>query len=429
MGEVVYKISREIAYILMVLISWMLWNQDELLRLVMNLLLSLGFILVSKLYEKKWGNITPGYVFLFVIMFIDNTICAAYYTNQTTARLTSMWLGDYYIIYFFVTIIFYAIISIYLFGMKHKSCRNIEAEKKYNKSFEISYKSADVVMDCIAVLFMLLVHYLGVFDEIFIPLYVFLILRIILEKKKRVVYIAMLGMIIPIFGKSVFEMRYEVIQIVLPVLFFFLYTTKRKLSFMKANIIMIFAFVSLMLYGVISEVYKLDNYYGADYDLSYVLKYQVIEFVGRQLFRLFGIWIKLGGYIIFHVQKNGLFFGLTYIKSLSGILDFQYISLPAISAVYNGSTYAQPGLLAEGYANFGIAGAVLNLCVVFFLMEFFARKFVNNPTLFTFFICYVPFTKIFLDGGTLNSAVYILVLCVLLFAPTVILKKSRIMTA
>ncbi len=425
MNKIVYKLSRELAVIITIVISCMLWTQSEFIRLFMNLVLSLCFLFVSMLYEKKWGTITPGYVFLFVIMFIDNTVCAAYYTDQTTAKLTSKWLGDYYLLYFFVTLIVFLVVIAYLLGTKQLLSQNNKYEKGYHKSFAITYKRADVGVDCITVLLMLLLHYSGLFDEVFIPLYIFLALRIILEKEKRIIYIVILGLLIPIFGKSVFEMRYEFIQIVLPILFFFLCTTKRRIGFLKANIYMIIAFAMLMLYGIVSEVYKLDNYFGSSYDLWYVLTHQAFEFMGRQIFRLFGIWIKLGGYIIYHVQKNGLFYGLTYIKSLSGVLGFRYISLPVISAAYNGSTYAQPGLLAEGYANFGIIGAVLNLCIIFFFMEYVARRFVKKPTLFTFVIAFVPFTKVFLDGGTLNSAIYILVLCLLMFAPDYFLKKRR----
>lgn len=99
---------------------------------------------------------------------------------------------------------------------------------------------------------------------------------------------------------------------------------------------------------------------------------------------------------------------------MSGIFEFDYISLPLITAVYDKAHYAQPGLLAEGYANFGIIGAVINICIVFIFIDFFDRKYCKNPSFINFLYATVPFTKIILDGGTLNSAIYLLVVCVVI---------------
>ena len=90
-------------------------------------------------------------------------------------------------------------------------------------------------------------------------------------------------------------------------------------------------------------------------------------------------------------------------------MGLPYISLPRISAAYNYSTYAQPGLLAEGYANFGIIGAVLNIVSVFFLMEFCRIRFIRKKDISSLMYMVIPFTKILLDGGTFNSAVAMLI--------------------
>ena len=107
---------------------------------------------------------------------------------------------------------------------------------------------------------------------------------------------------------------------------------------------------------------------------------------------------------------NGFYYGITYIKPFAGIFGFQYVSLPIIAAWYDQASYAQPGLLAEGYANFGVIGAALNLLAVFFFMEYTWNKYRRKPSIINLLFAVVPFSQILLDGGTLNSAIYLFAL-------------------
>ncbi len=52
------------------------------------------------------------------------------------------------------------------------------------------------------------------------------------------------------------------------------------------------------------------------------------------------------------MKVHGFFHGITYVKSFAGYFGFEYVSLPLLSAKYISASYAQPGLIAEGYANF-----------------------------------------------------------------------------
>ena len=170
------------------------------------------------------------------------------------------------------------------------------------------------------------------------------------------------------------------------------------------------------LYGVVSEVYKLNHDYNGQYQIQDIVtdSQMLFTFFYRQFYRVFAIWIKLGGYIINHAQINGYYFGLTYIKPLAGVFGFQYVSLPLIAAKYDQASYAQPGLLAEGYANFGIIGAAINLLAVFFFMEFTWNRYRRKPSIINLLYTVVPFSQILLDGGTLNSSIYLYIMCMIL---------------
>lgn len=91
--------------------------------------------------------------------------------------------------------------------------------------------------------------------------------------------------------------------------------------------------------------------------------YCKIGYLGKHIvFLIFGhIW----GNIIDYIDQKGYLWGITYVKSFAPILGFDYVSLPLISANMIGADYAQPGLVAEGYANWGIYGAIINMIFVF----------------------------------------------------------------
>ena len=125
----------------------------------------------------------------------------------------------------------------------------------------------------------------------------------------------------------------------------------------------------------------------------------------NQIYRIFEIWTPLGGNIIELVEKEGFYYGITYVKFLAPYLGFPYINLAKISAEYIMASYAQPGLVAEGYANFGIFGAVLNLAIVLILTEYMFRRFMKNKNPLNLCLMLTPFTAILLDGGTVNDII------------------------
>lgn len=224
--------------------------------------------------------------------------------------------------------------------------------------------------------------------------------------------------------------RYLLVEYVVPILlmyFVLVAVNDNRKRGKKVVPLLIAGVVAIMAYGMVSELIKLNTYWGRNYNLLYEITNfkSIIDSCARQVYRLFGIWTELGGNIIHHVNLHGFYHGLTYVKSLAGVFGFEYVSLPLISAEYISAAYAQPGLLAEGYANFGIFGAVLNLMVPFGIMEGALSWFLKKRDPLAICILTVPFTKILLDGGTINNIIFGIATCILAFAPYIVLKLCK----
>lgn len=131
------------------------------------------------------------------------------------------------------------------------------------------------------------------------------------------------------------------------------------------------------------------------------------------------------GNIIEYVNAHGFMYGLTYIKPFAFFFGFPYISLPLISAEIINASYAQPGIVAEGYANLGIIGAVINCFIIFIIAEFLLDYYLRKKNMFSLLLVLVTFSQVMLDGGTINSILYMSFLGFLSFYGLNILKRIR----
>ena len=82
------------------------------------------------------------------------------------------------------------------------------------------------------------------------------------------------------------------------------------------------------------------------------------------------------------------------------------MSLPLLSAKYISASYAQPGLIAEGYANFGVVGAVINMLIPFAIAEGSLTYFLKKRNVLALCILSVPYTKLLFDGDFWNYNLY-----------------------
>lgn len=412
-----YQLTREIALIFGGILSVYVFVQGYIERSIMNLILLTMFIIFSVRYEKRCAAITTGYLFVFLVFFITNTLASCYFTETTLKMFNNLsrygvWTGDHYDIYFMVMFFVYLSIIIYTFFLKMDTDTNekmIAISHQESISFEVGY--------CI----MLIAYFIYTFydsDRAFvfaIPLFPTTIINYFFGYHRIRNGIEIILLLIVFHG--IFEHRYQLIQVIFPLLIIVLMVNKwrnSEISISRINIIFSLAVLLVLSYGVVSEVYKLNTFRYAHYTIERMINnWDIVQyFIMHQFYRVSLIWIKIGAYVIEHVQRNGYFYGLTFIKVLSPVLGFEYISIPKLLGMYGSWNYAPPGLLAEGYANFGIIGAVLNLLTAFGFMECLYHRFCHHKTAFYLIASTVPFTQIILDGGSINSAINLLILCI-----------------
>lgn len=241
---------------------------------------------------------------------------------------------------------------------------------------------------------------------------------------------------------SVFFRRFVALEYLFPVIMAFLYlvliqSSRKTQTFFTTALILTVIVLAAFIYGVVSEMKKLAELNNESSfhwsDVLGIANFGIAKYwLGRQVYRLFDIWAVLGGNVIEYTQVHGFLFGLSYVKIFSSVFDFEHVDLAILSAQLLGVSYAQPGIVAEGYANFGILGSVFNVCLVLFCAEYLQRRFLLRQTMFNLLLLVSLFTKIILDGGSINSAIVNAVYCFCTFYPIVILKhftKSTITQA
>lgn len=426
MSKGIYKLTREIAIILSCVLSAFLFKEGMYVRSLMNIIQLLLFLYTSNLFEKRCNVITISYLFIFIVLYFVDSLSACFCTEEIIAYLNELgkfgvWTKDYYILYFWGIFLSYIFLIFYL----KYFCRKTKFEN-YKKPREYD-EIVNMHLGCI--LTIVFYYVLGRVNDIAIVVLAFLLVSVVVDKKRRARNFA-ICLIGCIWFKDILLMRYLFVQIVFPALIILLITpelNKREIKMWKLRMLGVGGLVVVGIYGTISEVYKLNTFWNMSYDLESIFASanEVVYFFMRQLHRIFAIWIKLGAYIIEHVQNYGFYYGITYVKALAPVFGFEYISLPLISAMYHHSTYAQPGLVAEGYANFGVIGIVMNICLVFFLMEYFRVRFCKRPSVENLLFMTVPFTKILLDGGSINSAVILICFCLLLDNINIMVRAKR----
>jgi hypothetical protein len=387
------------------------------------------FLAVSVLYERKRRVFSVGYLFLLVNVFINGVLCPCYFTDSRLREMERDGVTepqDFYTLYLLIYFIIMALVLIYLLCVK----RTDDAIKhddfiKYDRNDDI----AVFLMGIIVLFFNFRLGTTGL--VLYVPVVCYFAIRFFCTGGKINAYtiLGLLGGLYCIY--RVRTNRFLVIEYIVPVIlsfFVFVAVNDNRKKGKKVVPLLIFGIIAVLAYGMVSELVKLNLYYDRSYNILYEITNlkSIYDACVRQVYRLFGIWTELGGNIIQHVKVNGYFYGITYVKSFANYFGFDYVSLPLLSAKYISASYAQPGLIAEGYANFGVAGAVINMLIPFAIAEFCLTWFLKKRDPLSICILTVPFVKILCDGGTINYVLFGIATCIFAFGLYLILHWKRI---
>lgn len=416
MTHMLFRLSRVAALVLGIGMMAYMIEKRYYERMVAEAIMLFVFLGVSILYEKKRKLFSTGYIFLFIVFFITYNLFPCYFIKENLVLLQYKKVGervpsDQFFLYFIVYISCMCIIAV-LLSLKRKTILPVKREFTYE---------SDIAVWLMGILFCLPVTIYGGVSMalLYAPIicYVFLRLKIRKYHISLFLFCMVTGSAIVILHFVIY--RYIMVEYFLPIILAYLfiesYTEKSKPK--KIICLLVLGIVAVGLYGVVSEIVKLNYFFNKQYDIQLILQNTAAlsHYIENQIYRLFGIWSILGGNIIEYVQENGYFYGITFIKAAAPIFGFPYISLPLISASMVGASYAQPGLLAEGYANFGIIGSILNLLFPYLIAEGCLDYFLKKKSLFSICLLTVPFSKVLLDGGSINSIIIGIIMCFICF--------------
>lgn len=402
----------------------MMMDDNIIGRCFMQILVLVVFWIVSVLYERKRKIFSTGYVFLLINVFINGTICPCYFTESRLDAGTREGViqpPDFYSLYLTVYFLIMLVVWIYLLAVKHTT-------QEIKQADFIRYSHTDdIAVFLMGILVFLLNFKFGSTGAVmYVPVLGYFAIRLFYTTGKTNIYtiLALLAGLYCIYRLR--TSRYMIVAYIMPIILIFcIYVAvndskKRGKKVVPLILVGVFA---VLAYGMVSELVKLNLYWGRSYNILYEITNfkSIVDACARQIYRLFGIWTELGGNIIQHVKLNGYYYGLSFVKSFAGYFGFEYVNLPLISAEYISAAYAQPGLIAEGYANFGVIGAVINMLIPFALAEGALTWFLKARDPLALCILTVPFTKILLDGGTFNNIFFGIATCIFAFALYIVL--------
>lgn len=379
------------------------------------------FLLVSYIYDRKTNFLSLGYIFYFVVCFLSFNVSAYNYINNRQVQILFdrgvPVPKDYYGLYFSVfvgvslTILFYLFCTKRLLYLQNKIPINSLDSKKALLFYTLSSAPIYLLFGDKSVIFFIGFFLYSTANLFYYSKNIFSFLNFVLA----------CFILLPFLDK-----RYVLIQFVFPLIFLIVYyydvlNKRPNKKSIKLLLLIFLGFFFILGYGVISELYKLNKYWGAeiskDEAINIFSNFDLLStWIGRQTYRLFQVWIHLGGNIIDHVNDTDFYYGTTYFSQLAASFGWRVVHIPSLSAELVDATYAHVGLFAEGYANFGILGAYFNIIVPFFIIEYFGKKIINKNSLVYFIVLAVSFTKIIFDGGTIKSAIIIIFVNLCIFS-------------
>lgn len=431
MNKFVYNVLK---YFTTLVVVTLLFNSPDLgSRELLLIATFLIFLLVFKIGYKAYNKITPSLFFYVFVCFYSLTLSSYQFLwnshiEKINTQVVRLPRHDHFALYFYVFVVVSIVLLFWFFTIKKTTLKN--------PSFDVGIFLRNIHLKGRALVSLQLITIFGFIAFIIVgrkvsflvfPTTVFWLSTLIIQKKnalKNRSYLLpiILSLMVPIL---LINARFIFAALVFPLFLIFLISrTNSPLSLKEKirSLLFILGVVSLVaLYGIVSEYIKLVKLSGGDfsYDLSDLFSnfYLLRSAIQSQVYRVFSIWSHLGWNIIEYVDTHGYFYGLSYLNSISDYVGIPNINLPKLSAEMIGANYAQPGLLAEGYANFGFIGAVLNILSVFFLMDILYQVFLIKKNIIFLMLSIVPTGQVFLDGGTLNSYIFLSFFTVILLFP------------
>ena len=408
----------------------------DLYRIFFGLLGICLYCYVSTLYQNRRYYFTPAF-FIYTFLFYISYFFTPFFYDQnrldTLQLLTNeLFPDDYFILYSLSFIVVSLFIASYL------SCSSL-LHIGSDTRLTLQYYPLKAEIFIVSIFLIALTHFSTslFFSKFCLPLFLFYFLRIcwfipsfhgfrLPRQLSYGLFFCSCSMILYVFYKYG-SIRFIFTSYIMTALLASLYIYPIRLTRIRFYVLSSLGLLSVLAYGVFSYALKLVSNYGKDSEIfsNLFLDFDLLfDYVSIQIFRIFGVWMKLSGNII-EILDYENYFGLSYLHSIFSFLGLKSIHLPSInSATSSGSSYAQPGLFGESFVNFGFLGVVVIFIFVFLLADLFFLLYCHKRSFLFLSLSIVPFVGVILDGGSLVSILLMIVVC-FLFSNVIFLRPLR----
>lgn len=401
-----FNLLRNIYILCGIIFSIKFFKEDEYFRIFLFFITLIIFLVITEVFKRKKG-LTFSYLYYYILIAI-NVNLASYFFNSTQIQQSfnnKIIFKDFYYVYLMIYFLISGIILFYILYLPNEKIRTIKIQNKIslNKIIVLSFLNLPIVY---------LKNEIGL---IILSINIIYFCHFYSTTRNRIkVYILALILLLSIIPFLTY--RYLLIQPLGSCFLYIIYTKKYRKKYNLFIFILLFFLVIIMIinYGIISEIIKLKLYYNMK-NISFIEilldKERYFYFIKKQIYRMFGIWIHLNANMIEYIKENNFFYGLSYLKNFASILGIEYINIPEISAKFIGATYAQSGLIMEGFFNFSYIGATISGLLPFFYLETLNKYFIKKMKIEYIILMIVPLIKIFFDGGSLQMMIYSGIIC------------------
>ena len=332
-------------------------------------------------------------------------------------------------IYFYLSFMSFIVSSIIHFiYVEYKFIRIYNANLLF---FSNKYKFFIYII-CLFLIFYLifykiLYHFYEGINVLYIPFLLFLSIYVYKIKKKDIGYYISL-FFIAIFLIKLFGNRYVLFSYLLSFLAIVYYDWFSKTN----NMIKIGKIIKYLSIFIIVFFYLLVAFFAKTHtfkeSIEMLIENQNLFFWGLEhlYYRIFEIYAHLSSIFIEYVNNHNFFFGLTYIKKLYSLISGEpstlYNANVITAKIYQGYGYAMPGVIGEGYGNFGYLAVFFVPLMIFPILFYFEIKFFKYKTPFWAIMYISGYPGMFFNASTIVHYLFFVVLALFMYIIYVIFK-------
>jgi len=398
------------------------------------LIISTLIILFQNTYYKKKKIPILMSWFYIIFFFFFQSVLGSYSFLES-----SFYANDKYhyfhkeIAYFYLSFITFIFSSILHFLYIRYKFTCIYYKNKNVLSFPYQYKFFVYITISFLVFYLLFYKVLYNFYEginvLYIPFLLFLSIYVYKTKRKDILYFISL-FFIGIFLIKLFGNRYVLFSYLLSfvaIIYYDWFIKTNNLVKISKVIVYLIIFIIVLFYLLIAFFAKTHTFQES---IKILLENKNLFLWGLEhlYYRTFEIYAHLSSIFIEYINNNDFFFGLTYVKKLYSLISGEpsdlYNANVITGKIYQGYGYAMPGVIGEGYGNFGYLSVFLVPLMIFPILFYFEVKYFQKKTPFWAIMYVSGYPGMYFNASTIIHYLFFVILTLLMYIIFFVLKNN-----